>query len=105
MSPSKFEPSRPMSSATAWRSSWLRGRRADQSAMSIAIHPVSIAMGQKPVPCDNSKTVEHKTHGLSDAHQTIDRTHFGQHMRRVGSLTLSLLEPALFFEDSQHRIQ
>jgi hypothetical protein len=39
------------------------------------------------------------------AHESIDRSHFGQHMGRVGSLALPLLEPALFFKDSEQSIQ
>jgi hypothetical protein len=57
-------------------------------------------MGQQPLESSNGETVEGKAHGLADAHEAIDGSYFGQHMGRVSSLALSLLEPTLFFKDS-----
>lgn len=62
-------------------------------------------MGKPPLGSCNGEAVEGKAHGLPDAHEAIDGSHFGQHMGRVSSLALSLLEPALFFKDSYHGIQ
>jgi hypothetical protein len=68
------------------------------NAMSIAVKPLGVTMGQQPLSCDNGYTVECKAHGLAHAHESIDRAHLRQHMSRVGSLALPLLEPTLFFK-------
>lgn len=62
-------------------------------------------MLKQPVTSDNGQTIERKAHGFAHAHEAIDGSHFGQHMGRVGALTLAFLEPALFFEHGQHGIQ
>jgi hypothetical protein len=62
-------------------------------------------MGQKPLSSDNGEAVERKAHSLSHAHESVDRPHFCQHVGRVGSLALPLLESALLFKDSEHGIQ
>jgi hypothetical protein len=66
----------------------------------IAVKPLQVAMGQKPLESSNGEAVEGKAHGLAHAHEAIECSHFGQHMGGVSSLALALLEPALFFKDS-----
>ena len=73
--------------------------------MPIAVKPLRGAQGQQPPSSDNGDAVECKAHGRACAHESIDRSHFGQHMGRVSSLALPLLEPALFFKCSEHSIQ
>src|SRR5215472_18389426 len=75
------------------------------NAMAIAVKPLRVTMGQKPVSSDDGQTVECKAHRLPNAQESIDGSHFGQHMCRVGSLALSLFEPAMLFEHRQHGIQ
>jgi hypothetical protein len=68
--------------------------------MPIAVKPLRVVMGQKPLESSNGQATLRKAHGRASAHEAIDRSHFGQHMGRVSSLALPLLEPALFFKDS-----
>lgn len=62
-------------------------------------------MGKPPLSRHNGQTLECKAHRFANADKSIDRAHFCQHMGRVGSLTLPMFEPPLFFKESKHRIQ
>ena|SRR5581483_1886134 len=73
--------------------------------MPIAVKPLGVAMSQQPLSRDNRQTTLGKAHRLAHTHEAIDRSYFGQHMRRVSSLALPWLEPPLFFKNSEHGIQ
>lgn len=93
-----------MTSAKAWRSAWFCGRRPDPSPVSIAINPLLLTVLKEPVTGNHGKAVERKAHGFTNAHESIDGSHSGQHRGRVAALLLALFEPSVVFEDGQHRV-
>lgn len=54
-------------------------------------------MGKPPLAGDDGKAARRKAHGFANAHESVNRAHFRQHMGRVGSLALAVASanPAL----------
>ena len=64
----------------------------------IAVHLLGITVDKQPLARDDGETIERKAYGFADADESMNRAHFGQHMSRVGSLTLTFLQLPLLFK-------
>lgn len=74
------------------------------TAMPIAMNPLFLTVLKEPATSNHCQAVERKTHGFTHPHESIDGSHFGQHMGRVAALLVALFKPSMLFEDGEHRV-
>ena len=70
----------------------------------ISIEPSLVAVGNQPVGSNDRQAARRKTHGFSNADQTVDGSNLGEHVRGIGSLTTADFEPSPLFKEGEHRI-
>src|SRR5581483_10550563 len=73
--------------------------------MTVAFDPLGIGYGEKPIRSHNSQAIERKAHGFPHAHEPVDRSDLGQHMRGIGALPFSGLQPSSLLTHIQQRVE